>query len=273
MASSLKILIPTDYSPNAKRATEFGLTIARKIGVEVILFHSYHVPMSTLEDMTVIEKCKEDEEDRMDKEVDLLKKYYTDLTIRGLVKYGSAVDNLEDIVDKNEIGLIVMGTQGETSSLERFIGSVATHVINDINVTTLVIPEEVRDFDISEVLVATDLKHDPDPKKMDMLNLLLEAYDPAIDIVNIQKNMNNSSLTKGKETIIRSYFKAYRSSFHIIENENVEDGLFDFAADNSCNLIVTMTRHYNLIERIFHRSLTRQLALHTTLPLLVLHYD
>ena len=81
-----------------------------------------------------------------------------------------------------------------------------------------------------------------------------------------EKHAINSEELKYKEL-----FRNTKHSFHYVETEDVEVGLFQFAEKHHCDLIVMVTRHYNFWERLMHRSLTQKIALHTELPLLILH--
>jgi nucleotide-binding universal stress UspA family protein len=58
-----------------------------------------------------------------------------------------------------------------------------------------------------------------------------------------------------------------------IECPNVQEGIVQYASDIRADLIVMGTMHRNFLERLFHKSVTQQVVFHTTVPLLVMHYD
>ncbi|HEY0175113.1 MAG TPA: universal stress protein, partial [Pedobacter sp.] len=53
------------------------------------------------------------------------------------------------------------------------------------------------------------------------------------------------------------------------DHENIEEGILDFADEHAVDLLIAVPKEYNFLERIFHRSLTKNLAYRTHLPLLV----
>ena len=58
-----------------------------------------------------------------------------------------------------------------------------------------------------------------------------------------------------------------------VESTSVRDGLNQYAADNEVDLLVMVTKHRNFLDNLFHKSITRDVAIHTELPILILHVD
>lgn len=268
------ILIPTDYSPNAKRAASYGISLARKLNAEVILFHAYHAPVIHPDEITILEKLREDEESKMDELLKEVNNDFGDLVkVRGRIEYGPAVDWLQRIVDDEKVDLIAMGTKGQTNAIDALLGSVASHVINDVYCSVLVIPQEVRKFEINEVLFATDFHETKNTNYHHALVHMLKAFDPTIDIVNFRDNVEFDDLPSKEELKLDHIFRDFKHSFHFIEDDDVEHGIFQFVEENHCDLVIILTKHYNLWQRIFHRSISRKLALHSKVPLFIMHEE
>ncbi len=266
------ILVPVDYSPNSKRAIKYGVEIAKKTNAKVTLFHAYHAPLVHAEEMMFLDRMKVDEKQKMDKLLTEVREEFGDLVnVTGKVEFGSAVEWLSSLVEKEDFDLIVMGTKGDTNAIGSVIGSVASHAINDVLCSVLVIPEDVRSFNITEVLYATDFHKTNNHSYLNTLLRLMEVYDPNIEIVNFKESLESHEFPSKEELMTDHAFEDFKHSFHFIETTDVEKGIFDFVEENNCDLIVVLTKHYNLWQRIFHRSVTKKVALHTKVPLLVLH--
>ncbi|MDX1628754.1 MAG: hypothetical protein R3345_08640, partial [Fulvivirga sp.] len=54
------------------------------------------------------------------------------------------------------------------------------------------------------------------------------------------------------------------------QHNEVDAGLIEFCRENEIGLIGILPKSYNFIERVFHDSLTKQMAFHSPIPLLVL---
>ena len=58
-----------------------------------------------------------------------------------------------------------------------------------------------------------------------------------------------------------------------VECETVWEGLNRYAGDHEVDLFVMVTMHRKFWENIVHRSMTRQMAIHSKIPILVLYSD
>lgn len=268
-----KILIPTDYSSNARRATNFGLSLAKMFGAEVILFHSYHFPLTTSEDMVYVAKMKEGEQEKLDEEKAALLNKFPGLKMDTQVEYGSAVDLIETISQREGVDLIVMGTKGETNGIDAVLGSVASNVINNVKCSSIVIPEEAKEFSITEIMLASDFHKSKNHDFYGPLLAILDKTDAAVSVVNVKEAIDLKEVPSREEIDTDNIFGKYKHSHHFLEAENVEEALFDFAHLNDCDLIVILTKHYNLWQKLWHKSMAKKLALHTTIPLMVIHED
>ncbi|UKN01493.1 universal stress protein [Paracrocinitomix mangrovi] len=268
-----KILIPTDYSANAYRAANFGLNLAKKMNAEVILFHAYHYPMATAEDMVFIEKMKDGEVSKLQAEVETYQHKYPGVSIKSIVEFGSVVDLVESIVLEEKVDLVIMGTKGETGALDVVFGSVASNIINVVKCSMLIIPEAAHEFKLEEVILATEFRKHKSAEVYAPLLELLDIFGASVAIVNVQKEVDFNEVPSKGEIETDDIFKDYKHSHHFVEASNVEEALFDFSKSHSADMIVTMTRHYNIWEQIWHKSLSKKLALHSSKPLFIIHED
>jgi len=269
-----RILIPTDYSVNAKRATRMGVSLAKEIGADVFLFHSYNVAtINVAENVIIMEDLRQLEEARLIDAIAEMKKEYGDVNIQSILEFGPVADWIDRVVDDKKIDLIVMGTKGETDALNRIFGSVATHVINNVACPVLIIPIGHRSHNISEVLFATDFHFTNDAANyLSPFLQLATEFDPYIHVVQFKSELGSGTHVKNIEELkLTGLLKDTKHAYHYLEADNSEQALFEFAEKSHCDLIVMVTRNYTLWERIFHRSLTKKIALHSEIPVLILH--
>ena len=272
MSKSIKnILLPTDYSVNAVRSARFGMALAKKLQAKVVLFHSYHFLLADSTDLNYVNEMKSIEEKKLEEERETLAALFPEVEIECEVDYGSAVDNIQMVVDRLNIDLVIMGTKGETNQLDAVLGSVASNVINSVKCSTLIIPEATHEFKLSQIMLATDFHQSNSPTIYDALKGILKKTDAALAIVNVKSEVSEIDTVSKEE--IGNIFGEFKHSHHYIEGENVEEALFDFANVNYCDMIVILTKHYSLWQRLFHKSMAKQLALHSSIPLFIIHED
>jgi len=269
------ILVPTDYSKNAHSAAKYALEIAHRTGAKVIFFNTYYVP-------TYVEKVPIDpvaEEDLRKDAEQILKafsKEHTDakkdITIECIIKTGNAVEKIVAVAKEVSADIIIMGTKGASGVSEIIFGSNTEDVIEKVAVPVLAIPENSTYNGINNIVFATAY-HFSDFKAIKELAEIAKLFDAHITIVHISEG----EYKLGTEYDIFDSFKAKvkqqisysKTTFHLIEHKNIYNGLQEFIHTNKTDLLSMTSRKKALYNRLFGRSISKKMAYHTDVPLLV----
>ncbi len=144
-----KILIPTDFSDCARRAEETAMALGRGLGAELILLHvSVETPLYNEGMRGLVEPRKVYQAQREWAETTLAARASeirgTGLSAHGVVRSGSAVDDILKLATEERCDLIVMGTHGRGGLSRFFLGSVADRVVRlaPCPVMTMRLPSE-----------------------------------------------------------------------------------------------------------------------------------
>ncbi|MBL0356510.1 MAG: universal stress protein [Chitinophagaceae bacterium] len=70
---------------------------------------------------------------------------------------------------------------------------------------------------------------------------------------------------------VRNLFDDIKPVYGSIENENVTEGLNEYADEKGLDWIVVIPKKHTLLQKIFNRSQSKDLLYHTHLPVLCLH--
>lgn len=151
-----KILLPTDGSENSKRANKHALWIADKSNADIVIMYVIEphfpelatgLPLSTLP--TPDERFYEEIRNEGHQIIDNFKQELEDVQCKGICKNtnlksiiteGKPSNEIVNILDKENIDLVVMGTSGR-HGLDRFvIGSVTERVVRNAKKPVMVIP-------------------------------------------------------------------------------------------------------------------------------------
>jgi len=118
------IIIPTDFSPAATNAVNYGADMALAINASVMLLHVYNIPVAigdvpvVLLSVDELKKGAEDNIARAKKDLEHITsgklKIYTE------TRLGNVIDELEEVCKKIQPFAVVMGTTG-VSAVERAI--------------------------------------------------------------------------------------------------------------------------------------------------------
>ena len=74
-----------------------------------------------------------------------------------------------------------------------------------------------------------------------------------------------------KSSEMETLFAGLKHSYHDTIDDDIIHGIDDFIRNNDIKIISMIVRQLNFIDSIFHHSLTREMAMHTHIPMLALH--
>ena len=58
--------------------------------------------------------------------------------------------------------------------------------------------------------------------------------------------------------------------YYFHENENLVEEINEFAADQKADIIAIVPHQYSFVEKLFHKSISKNLAFYTHVPLFVI---
>ena len=137
------ILVPTDFGDPSEAALDYAIDLAKAVGAQIVLLHTYEVPTMGFPDGVITStgditpQILEGAKIGLDRQ--LATRAASGVTIRTLIKEGDAVDRVHEAVAEVGADLIVMGTHGRTGIARALIGSVAENVVRTAHVPVLTI--------------------------------------------------------------------------------------------------------------------------------------
>ncbi|MCR9102462.1 MAG: universal stress protein [bacterium] len=271
-----KILVPTDFSAIAANAYQFAQVLAERQNAEVDIMHAYHPSFDYSNPYL----------DMPAAEFDSIKRELLNQFIEGHTRDNGSVATLpkpilnigfasEEIVRMSQgYDLIIMGTTGEGNLLEKAFGSVSTHVARFAHCPVLLVPGNCKCGNFEEVVYASNYQAADEA----MVKKLLTITGPEINNIHFVHIDNETKSPYHVEQVLHEQAQLYGTAvigFNSVEIEcpNVQEGIVQYASDTRADLIVMGTMHRNFLERLLHKSVTQQVVFHTTVPLLVMHYD
>lgn len=272
-----RILIPTDFSDNAKKAAEYAIRLFAD-EAELTLVHAYQIPHSGANVLISVQDILEKDANKMLKdEKERLSEIFpqagTDLILEA--RLGEPQEVLRRMYMDKEADLIVMGTQGATGLKGILLGSVASSVLERVHAPILAIPSEAELQLPKNIAFAADDKSLNDLSLPEVITELAVKYAGHVHVVNVvsEEEARTVGVSSEAESKPIGSLKNVGQTYHFLEDEDVVHGLDAFLEKHDVNLLALVNRKQDLFSMLFNRSVTKRMMLHAKTPILAIPQD
>jgi len=277
-----KILFPTDYSETANNAFIYALNIAKKYDAMLYVLHVYQnpiissrIPPVVVQD-TVIDSELRPFEDFKESSSFLHKilerEGASDVDMKLVLKEGYFTDTIKEFVDEEkDIDLVVMGTNGSSSYLERaFFGSNTVSAIKNLEIPVISIPQQAKYSDLKSIVFTTLFK-EKDKNALNYLVKIAERFGAKIHCLHVvSKDKSDIS------TILNSWKSDFLNKpviFEVLDsNENVNKTILKYVDNNKIDLMASVPRNLNFFEDLFSPSFTKTMSYEAKVPIFVVKF-
>jgi nucleotide-binding universal stress UspA family protein len=267
----MKILITTDFSENSLNAAKFAISMFGVKDVHYSLVNTYTEPRAvTTVVVSLNDFLRKESIEGVTKQKELLLSLFDGLKIESHTYYGAPANTIKNLSQEMEVDYVVMGTKG-ASSVENFlIGSNTLEVIKEVNVPIVMIPLNCEYNGMSKLAIASDLHKLNHSHLIDPLVRIAKQHDSEICVLNVHTNETNyNEAIEGFE--LHNQLEDVNHSFHSEINPNVVEGIENFVYTKKVDLLAIVARRHTFFERIFTRSVTKELSKLAHFPMLILH--
>ncbi len=260
-----KLLVPTDFSPNAKNALEYAIQIAQRTGAEIHIIHTFQALQPTGALVNMDRVLREDGEAQMRS---WLNNVNFSVPVTTKVLSGTLTNIAKSYTRSEGIDLIVMGTQGASGVKEIFLGSHASAMISKTEVPLLAIPNNYQYQDIEEVVLAVDSEAFDNETVLEPLRALLKHFTAKLKVLHLE----HEEIGAGVDPSLAAPLRGLDYSFHQLNDfRDINTAINDFVESGEANMLCMIRRKHSFFSQIFHVSATRREVFNSPVPLLILH--
>ncbi|MDA3616138.1 universal stress protein [Polluticaenibacter yanchengensis] len=269
------ILILTDFSENATLAAKYAVLLAGKLNAENISFlhANQSVEAITSSPMVTItfEEIHEDAVRQMKQwKSEILNEIPPSTNVHFLIEHMNLESGLNKVIEDHNIDLVVMGITGKTGWEKVIIGSNAIRVLENCKKPLLVIPTSTHAGLPNRILLATDFKDVKSKLDSILLEEFLTKMSASLDVINVSEGEGDFVDLRQEMKDIFSVLDKFKPEFHYKTSTDVAEEINLFAIEHRSELIITFHQRSNWFVNLFRNSISKKLAWHTQVPLLVI---
>jgi nucleotide-binding universal stress UspA family protein len=271
-----KLIVPVDFSPTSVNAAVFAGNLAIFYGAEVWLYHAYEMPggigevvwpsFNTAEMMNAAEH-----------ELEILKRKVQE-NLRSKVAFNTKTmmvpfaEGIAAFCDEIKPDLVIMGLSGKDALTKLIVGSNTIRTIHELKYPVLVVPPKAAFAPVVKIGFACDYKKMEETTPVDLLKKIVKDFDADLYMLNVDHNDEHvDDEVMDGSIVARRLFKDMNPVYDSIESESVTEGLNKYADEKGLDWIMVIPKKHTALQKIFHRSHSKDLLYHTHLPVLCVH--
>lgn len=269
------ILVPTDFSKCANNAMMYALEIAERTGQSItalyVVYPNEGVDNNMYDAFFVDNYVKE----RLKGMSSWAKKFTRSPHLKAVkiqveCRIGFPVSTINQAATELGASLIVMGTTGATGLRGVLLGSIAGGVISATKTPVFVVPPKAVFRNTARFAFATDFRFPVSKASLQVMREMLNLQHTGLNIVHVVSE-HGKQPDQRNEQALSEKLGEIPHNYHYLHDKNVVQAVHNFLESTDCNGLVSVAHEHSLLHKLFGKSVSRSLAHHTRVPILVLH--
>ncbi|SHI77739.1 Nucleotide-binding universal stress protein, UspA family [Arenibacter nanhaiticus] len=273
------ILIPTDFSPNAWNAISFAMDFFKEEECLFYFLHTY-TPSFFRTDFMIggsgysgIPNVGTDiSHAGLQKTLADVRHQYpnTKHRYKMISAFNVLTDEINRLVKKKKVDMVVMGTKGATGARQLFLGSNTVFVLRKVKVPLLMVPESFENKPIQKILFSTDYLL---PFKKDDLMVMINVakmFQAEITVLHIKEEYELTAAQQNNKAFLDSCLQGIPHQIKEEKGKYMPLAILEYISEHGFQLLVMMNRKHSLFEHLLLKQNIDQIGFHVKIPFLVI---
>ncbi len=264
------IIVPVDFSEQSEYALKVAASLARKRGSEILAVHMLELNQAMIsssdgflpEQTAFLMRLAEKQFNNF-----LDKPYLKGLSVTPIIKHFKVFSEVNEIAEKHNAELVVMGSNGTDGLAEIFIGSNAEKMVRNSNIPVLVVKNEILDFKIDRFVFASDFREE-NIGALQKAKAFADLLSAELNLVYINTPGDSFlSTADAYENITKFLAKANVAyEVQIYNDYTVERGIINYSESQGADIIGIPTHGRRGLSHFFMGSIGEDIANHSKIP-------
>lgn len=274
-----KILLPTDFSENSINAIHYAMSFFKDEACEFYVSNVQKASSFISDDLmaaqgsvTIFDSLVSAAKERIKHLITDLKTTYGNAlhTFKSRVDYDNFIDAINQLVEREAIDLIIMGTRGDSKFDKRIFGSNTIRVIQRCSCPVLAIPQGYAYSDIKDVAFPSNYYTKYNAEDISLLVSRAKAQGYTVHVLHVKDSEHLTEFQENNRAFLDACFASINHSFVELEEGQMFKTISRYMSNHSIDLLALMSRKHSFLERLFTRHPVESFAFDLKVPLLVM---
>jgi nucleotide-binding universal stress UspA family protein len=194
------------------------------------------------------------------------------IKVNTLVKTGELISGINEFCNLVDTYAVVMSVE-DSSAFDRFLfGSKTISAIKQLEWPIIAVPGEVKFTNIQKIGLACDFRKVVETIPVEEIKRLVNNFNAELYVLHVspQNNLFSKEIDEESEWL-QSMLNGLHPIYHFINGNDIEKGIAEFAEKIKLDLLITIPKKHNFISKIFQHSHSKELVLHSHVPVMSIH--
>jgi nucleotide-binding universal stress UspA family protein len=265
------IIVPVDFSVQSENALKTAASLAKKHDSIIYAMHMLELNQAY---MTATDGFQPEQTVFLMKLAEkrfaefLVKPYLKDVIVKPVIKHFKVFSEVNEVAEKNDADLVIMGSHGVDGLMEVFVGSNTEKVVRNSEVPVLVVKEDTGIFAPKTMVFACDLKEE-NIHAYQRAKYIATQFSVDLHVLYVNTPADDFLSTEAINDKSIKFSKAVGPELlevKIYNDYNVEKGLMSYAKAENIDVIGIPTHGRKGLSHFFMGSIGEDIANHSTIP-------
>ena len=260
------IVIPTDFSPLADSAVQYGAQLAQAIQADMVLLSVYMVPVAINEAAVTVlsaEELKNNADEGLQRIQQQLQHSFPDIPVRTESRLGDVVDELHNICKEVNAFAVVMGVHHLSDMEQLLFGSSTLSAIRHIPYPIIAVAADTIFRWPQRMVLATDLVN-LDKFPAEKITELAETFKARLHMVHVTDK--DASVEENAVAPLAAQLPTLQPVCDVIKDEDIAHGLQQYVQQQQADWLLLIPHERSFFQRLFSKTHIKNILDHISIP-------
>ncbi len=271
------IVAPVDFTEISQQAATYAADMALQVNMDLLLVHVCALPM-TFSEVPTPAYDQYGELKRAELQMQALKerliaRVHNRIRVVTEVRDGALLEEIMVCCTHIQPFAVVIAAESKGTYERALFGGKTYSLLSHLPWPLIIVPPETAYRPVTRIGLACDLRAVAKTLPARTIREFVKEMNGYLHMIHVSTDSMQASDPSLREEAewLQEMLYDLEPQFHFIQDADIPEGVCHCAAKLNLDLLIVIPKKHDLLGRIFHRSLSKQMIRHAPLPVMALH--